>query len=62
MARNKGKKTMFNVTDKAVNRGDGKGMSVPCTLHFKGAKRFIDILKKELRSNTLWKPSEPELN
>ena len=53
---------MFNVTDKAVNRGDGKGMSVPCTLHFKGAKRFIDILKKELRSNTLWKPSEPELN
>jgi len=26
------------------------------------AKRFIDILDKELRSNTLWQPVEPELN
>ena len=41
------------VTGKAVNRGDAEGMQVPCTLHFKGAKRFIDTLKKELGSNTL---------
>ena len=24
----------------------GEGMQVPCTLHFKGHKKFIDILKK----------------
>ena len=41
------------VTGKAVNGGDGEGMQVSCTLHFKGAKRVNDILKKELRSNTL---------
>lgn len=41
------------VTGKAVNRGDGEGMQVPCTLHFKGAKRFIDILKRELGGDTL---------
>ena len=27
---------------------DGEGMQVLCTLHFKGHKKFIDILKKEL--------------
>ena len=26
---------------------DGEGMQIPCTLHFKGHKKFIDILKKE---------------
>ena len=41
------------VTGKAVNHGDGEGMQVRCTLHFKGAKRFIDILKNELRRNIL---------
>ena len=28
--------------------GEGEGMQVPCTLHLKGHKKFIDILKKEL--------------
>ena len=36
------------VTCKAVNCGDGEGMQVPCTLHFNGDQKFIDILKKEL--------------
>ena len=27
---------------------DGEGDAIPCTLHFKGHKKFIDILKKEL--------------
>ena len=27
---------------------DGEGMQVSYTLHFKGHKKFIDILKKEL--------------
>ena len=31
---------------------DGEGMQVPCTLHFKGHKKFVNILKKEL-SGTL---------
>ena len=31
---------------KAVNRGDGEGMQVPCTLHFRGHQKCIDILKK----------------
>ena len=25
---------------------DGEGIQVPCTLHFKGHKKFIDILKE----------------
>ena len=29
---------------------DREGMQVPCTLHFKGHKKFIYILKKELSS------------
>ena len=36
------------VTGKAINRGDGEGMQVPCTLDFKGHRKWIDILKKEL--------------
>ena len=32
------------VTGKAINRGDREGMQMPCTLHFNGAKRFIDIV------------------
>ena len=27
---------------------DGQGMQVPYTLHFKGHKKFINILKKDL--------------
>ena len=38
------------VTGKAVNRGDGEGVQVPCTLYFKGHHKFIDILKKEVSS------------
>ena len=29
------------VTGKAINRGDGEGMQVPCTLNFKGQKELI---------------------
>ena len=36
------------VTGEAVNGGDGEGMQVPCTLHFKGHQKFLEILKKEL--------------
>ena len=36
------------VTGKAINRGDKEGMQVPCTLNFKGHRKWIDILKKEL--------------
>ena len=36
------------VTGKAINRGNGEGMQVPCTLNFKGHRKWIDILKKEL--------------
>ena len=36
------------VTGKAINRGDGEGMQVPCTLNLKGHRKWIDILKKEL--------------
>ena len=32
------------VKGKAVNFGDGEGMQVPCTLHFKGTKKFINAL------------------
>ena len=36
------------VTGKAVNRGDGEGRQVPCTLHFKGHQKCMEVLKKEL--------------
>ena len=39
------------VKGKAVNLGDGKGMQVPCTLHFKGTKKFIDVLRQQLQKN-----------
>ena len=32
------------VKGKAVNLGDGKGMQRPCTLHFKGTTKFINVL------------------
>ena len=35
-----------------MTRG-GEGIQVPCTLHFKGHKKFFDILKKELSGTTL---------
>ena len=39
------------VTGKAVDRGDGEGMQVPCTLHFKGARRFIiDIISSQFQA------------
>ena len=36
---------------KAVNLGDGEGMQVPCTLHFKGTTKFIDVLRQQLQKN-----------
>ena len=56
MTENK-EKTVFNVTSKAVNRGDGERMQVLCTLHFRGAERFIDILKKGLKKQHFVKTS-----
>ena len=38
------------VKGKPVNLGDGDGMQVPCTLGFIGQKKFIDILRKTLKS------------
>ena len=29
------------VTGKAINRGDGEGMQVPCTLNFKGHRNGL---------------------
>jgi hypothetical protein len=39
------------VKGKAVNLGDGEGMQVPCTLHFKGTTKFIDVLRQQLQKN-----------
>ena len=39
------------VKGKAVNFGDGEGMQVPCTLHFKGTTKFIDVLRQQLQKN-----------
>ena len=33
---------------KAINQGDGKGMKVPCKLHFSAEDSFIHILKQQL--------------
>ena len=33
------------IKGKTANLGDGEGMQVPCTLHFKGATKFIDLLR-----------------
>ena len=40
------------VTGKAVNRGDGEGMSVPCTLKFEGQKKHISILMSWARTTS----------
>ena len=45
-----------------VNCGDGEGMQVQCTLHFKGHKKIIDLLKKELSSKVWWNLNNPELD
>ena len=39
------------VKGKAINLGDGEGMQVPCTLHFKGTTKFIDVLRQQLQKN-----------
>ena len=39
------------VKGKAVNLGDGEGMQVPCTLHFKGTTKFIDVLRQQFQKN-----------
>ena len=39
------------VKSKAVNLGDGEGIQVPCTLHFKEATKFIDVLRQQLQKN-----------
>lgn len=39
------------VKGKAVNLGDGEGMQVSCTLHFKGTTKFIDVLRQQLQKN-----------
>ena len=36
------------VKGKAVNPWDGE---VPCTLHFKGTAKFIDVLRQQLQKN-----------
>ena len=36
------------VRGKAVNLGDGEGMQVPCTLHFKGTPKYINVLQQQL--------------
>ena len=39
------------VKRKAVNFGDGEGMQVLCTHHFKGTTKFIDVLRQQLQKN-----------
>ena len=41
------------VTGKAVNRGDGKGMQVPCTLHSKGHKKSIGHFEQGVERHSL---------
>ena len=36
------------ITGKAINEGDGKGMKVTCKLYFSAENSFIHILKQEL--------------
>ena len=36
------------ITGKAINQGDGKGMKVPCKLYFSAEDSFIHILKQQL--------------
>lgn len=39
------------VKGNAVNLADGKGMQVPCTLHFEGTTKFIYVLRQPLQKN-----------
>lgn len=39
------------VKGNAVNLADAKGMQVPCTLHFEGATKFMDVLRQQLQKN-----------
>ena len=36
----------MEITGKAINQGDGKGMKVPCKLYFLADDTFIHILKQ----------------
>ena len=36
------------VTGKGENKGDAKGMFVPCKLSFCGPKRYVSVLAEEL--------------
>ena len=55
----KGNRKRFEILGVRVTRSweqmtrDGEGMQVPCTLHFKGHKKFINILEKELSGTEL---------
>ena len=40
---------------KAVNLGDGKGMQLPGTLHFKETTKFIDVLRQQLKKKQIIK-------
>ena len=37
-----------NCTVVVTGKAYGEGMQVPCTLHFKGHQKFVDVLKKDL--------------
>ena len=39
------------IVGKAINQGDGKGMKVPCKLHFAAEDSFINILKEQLQNS-----------
>lgn len=39
------------VKGNAVNLADAKGMQVPCTLHFEGVTKFMDVLRQQLQKN-----------
>ena len=41
------------IKGKPVNLGDGDGMQVSCTLNFVGPKKFICILQKILKFETI---------
>ena len=36
------------VTGKRVDFGDGQGLQTPCTVLFKGEKKYIEVLTKQL--------------
>ena len=45
---NKGSKGQVQVVGKAVNRGGGYGMEIPCAYKFTGQPRNVDMLNKLL--------------